>query len=145
MAVQYLPKRSPKSQKIFEESKNRISHLPNRVICHILSFLPTKYVVVTWVLSTKWTNLWALVPNLDFDDELINFVLFWECFYHRHLQICYIVWDNFMLLVKFPHFWLPTNILKIIAHANLKMCSNEGIHHGWLCSEPDNCYWLIVD
>ncbi|KAL0354799.1 UNVERIFIED_CONTAM: putative F-box/LRR-repeat protein [Sesamum radiatum] len=52
---------------------DRISNLPNEVLCHILSFLPTKYAVATCILSTKWKNLFPLIPNLRLrlDDSLI--------------------------------------------------------------------------
>lgn len=50
-------------------TKDRISELPEAVLCHILSFLPTKYSFRTSILSTRWKNIWASVPNLDICDE----------------------------------------------------------------------------
>ncbi|XAR57487.1 hypothetical protein NMG60_11025649 [Bertholletia excelsa] len=47
-----------------------ISSLPNSLLCHILSFLPTKFVVATSTLSTRWKDIWPSIPNLDFDDSL---------------------------------------------------------------------------
>ena len=41
------------------------------MLCHILSFLPTKYAVGTSILSTKWKTLWTSVPSLDFEDDLL--------------------------------------------------------------------------
>lgn len=49
---------------------DRISKLPDSVLCHILSFLPTKHAVATSVLSTKWQFLWTNILNLDFDSSL---------------------------------------------------------------------------
>ncbi|XP_057452092.1 putative F-box/FBD/LRR-repeat protein At5g22670 [Lotus japonicus] len=53
---------------------DRISMLPDDVICNILSFLPTQDVVSTSLLSKRWKPLWRSVPSLYFDDQsyLIN-------------------------------------------------------------------------
>ena len=53
------------------EKEDRISNLPRKVLCHILSFLQTKHAVATSVLSTKWKNIWVSVPILDFEDSLL--------------------------------------------------------------------------
>lgn len=48
---------------------DHISNLPTEVICHILSFLPTKNVVRTSVLSTKWKKLLPWIPDLKIELE----------------------------------------------------------------------------
>ncbi|KEH22172.1 F-box/RNI superfamily protein, putative [Medicago truncatula] len=46
-----------------------ISALPDSVICHILSFLPTKQSAATSILSKRWNPLWHSVFTLNFDDQ----------------------------------------------------------------------------
>jgi len=46
-----------------------ISSLPDAIICHILSFLPTKQVVATSVLSKRWKHHWRSVPDIDLTDD----------------------------------------------------------------------------
>ncbi|GER43080.1 F-box/RNI-like/FBD-like domains-containing protein, partial [Striga asiatica] len=50
-------------------SIDRLSSLQDDVICHILSFLPTKLSVATCVLGKRWRFLWAHVPCLDFSGD----------------------------------------------------------------------------
>ncbi|KAM5571940.1 F-box protein [Rosa sericea] len=56
--------------KLEAEAEDRISELPDAILCHILSFLPTTfYAVRTTILSTRWKNVWTSVPNLVFEDR----------------------------------------------------------------------------
>ncbi|MCH98814.1 F-box/LRR-repeat protein, partial [Trifolium medium] len=50
-------------------TEDRISSLQDPILCHILSFLPTKFAATTTVLSKRWNLLWRSVPTLYFDDE----------------------------------------------------------------------------
>ncbi|KAK8589300.1 hypothetical protein V6N13_088149 [Hibiscus sabdariffa] len=45
----------------------QINDLPDSVLIHIMSFLSTKVAARTSILSTRWRNLFTLVPNLNFD------------------------------------------------------------------------------
>lgn len=49
---------------------DRLSALPDAVLCHILSFLPMKYVVATSILSTRWKYLYMSVPVIELDDTV---------------------------------------------------------------------------
>ncbi|CAI0490982.1 unnamed protein product [Linum tenue] len=48
------------------EETDRLSDLPEGILHHILSFLDTKPVVQTSVLSSKWRFVWKHVPVLNF-------------------------------------------------------------------------------
>ncbi|KAL4354367.1 hypothetical protein GQ457_06G020620 [Hibiscus cannabinus] len=45
----------------------QINDLPDSILIHILSFLSTKVAARTSILSSRWRNLFTLVPNLNFE------------------------------------------------------------------------------
>ena len=51
------------------DAKDRISKLPEFIIHHILSFLPTKAVVKTSLLSKRWNGFTSSYPVLDFNED----------------------------------------------------------------------------
>lgn len=50
--------------------QDRISNLPDPILTHILSFIPTKSAVGTTILSKRWKSPFISLPNLDFDDAV---------------------------------------------------------------------------
>ncbi|KAH9605030.1 hypothetical protein KSS87_019995 [Heliosperma pusillum] len=47
---------------------DRISNLPDELLGHMLSFLPTRHAVRTSILSTRWRYLYTFTTILSFDD-----------------------------------------------------------------------------
>ncbi|XP_062089016.1 F-box/LRR-repeat protein At3g26922-like [Humulus lupulus] len=65
-------------------AEDRISKLPNTVIGHILSFLPTEDATQTCLLSKRWKLMWHLVPTLSFSDT--NFHWSWD--FYNYVENC---------------------------------------------------------
>lgn len=66
-----------KKQRHFRESnpfevEDRISSLPDTILCSILSFLPTQEAIRTSVLSKKWKYRWTSLSNITLDDSPLN-------------------------------------------------------------------------
>ncbi|CAH8258601.1 unnamed protein product, partial [Arabidopsis lyrata] len=71
---------------------DRLSKLPDSLLCQVLLNLPTKDVVKTSVLSSRWENLWRSVPGLDLGygdfPEYNAFVSFVDSFLGFNSESC---------------------------------------------------------
>ncbi|XP_010429712.1 PREDICTED: F-box/LRR-repeat protein 13-like [Camelina sativa] len=75
---------------------DRISHLPDSLLCQVLLFLPTKDVVKSSVLSRRWRDLWKCVPRLD----LYGFDFHEEgCYTESGMENCVSFVDRFLSFV----------------------------------------------
>ncbi|XP_020228466.1 F-box/FBD/LRR-repeat protein At4g26340 [Cajanus cajan] len=55
------------------QMEDRISALPDGILCHILSFIPTVDAITTSSLSKRWRPLWRSIPVLDIQlDEILG-------------------------------------------------------------------------
>lgn len=75
------PQKKLNEEEDIDGNSKRLGDLPEEILRHILSFLPTKEAVRTSLLSKRWEYLWASIPNLDFEGSwppkinlLMNFV-----------------------------------------------------------------------
>ncbi|KAG2322063.1 hypothetical protein Bca52824_015276 [Brassica carinata] len=68
-------------------SHGRLSDLPDSLITHILSFLPTKDSIKTSLLSKRFRNLWLQVPGLELHSHGLSDSVSIKNFIHRFLEI----------------------------------------------------------
>jgi hypothetical protein len=64
-------KRQKEVENDTDEDTDRFSTLPDSLLSHILSFLPTRTSVATMTLvSRRWLHLWEHLQVFDFDDDM---------------------------------------------------------------------------
>ncbi|RHN51248.1 putative F-box domain-containing protein [Medicago truncatula] len=78
---------------------DRISDLPDELLCHILSFLPIKIALTTTVLSKRWIPLCHSLTILRFDDETVYYAAF--------NSVCGFI-DTFMLPPRLANQFIKT-------------------------------------
>ncbi|GER53373.1 F-box/RNI-like/FBD-like domains-containing protein, partial [Striga asiatica] len=98
--------------------RDRISALPDDVICHILSFLSTRRCVQTSILARRWRSLWAHSPILDFD------------FMAELSEYC----DNMVEIINKVMFWYKGQNLSTFRLANDDFCYSQDEIYAWIAS-----------
>jgi hypothetical protein len=81
-----------------EEENNSMSTLQTSLLCHILSFLPTKTCVRTSLVCRRWRNLWKNLKTFNFCDN--SHYMFNNN--HENIQqfLCFTVFVNAVLSLR---------------------------------------------
>lgn len=120
-------------KKLTRSGVDKISHLPDDLICRILTLLSTKDVVKTTILSTRWRNLWQLVPELELHSQkfqsLSEFVICATSFLFSHKdswiqKLCLSIHDaggNSYLTA-----WINVAIKRRIQHLDISIVHTPG-------------------
>ncbi|KAH7858577.1 hypothetical protein Vadar_025472 [Vaccinium darrowii] len=118
------------------DGEDRISSLPEALLLHILSLMPTHYAVRTRILSLRWKDLWALVPSLDFewmssktvDDNDLSFMNFVDhvLLLHKLTSIervsFYVRGPDSEVVASRLHEWLRVAITRHVRVIYIHMC-----------------------
>ncbi|CAA7051614.1 unnamed protein product [Microthlaspi erraticum] len=116
---------------------DRISELPDPLICQILSHLSTKETVSTSVLSTRWRSLWLWVPSLDLSSESFPDFNTFKSFGYRLFdanrgscihKVKLYIGDNKLYGDDYLTSWIDALVKRKIQHLDVRYDS-----------EPENC------
>jgi len=126
------------------EKMDRISDLPEAIILHILSFIPSTIdVVKTSVLAKRWSYLWTQIPNIHFDDGQVPFSDRVDAFVHsvngvlrlykalyevpRIERICLSIHraSNAVIVDDWVHFAVQVNVKELSVQLNANMTDSE--------------------
>ncbi|XP_077242141.1 putative F-box protein At1g49610 [Tasmannia lanceolata] len=116
-----------------EQNHDQISNLPDYILCHILSFMPTKDAVKTGILSRRWRDLWTWVPTLDFDSrqfvnrgrmDFFNFVdrslILYECSNIRRFRLSFEHFEGQM--ASYTDAWIRFAVRRQVEELELDFC-----------------------
>ncbi|XP_075665777.1 F-box/LRR-repeat protein At3g26922-like [Castanea sativa] len=122
-----MPKSKSKSkrQKLSSENNNkndRISDLPECLLIHILSFLPTQTAMATSILSKRWKHVWTHVPVLDVESENLDSV---QSVFDQHkapyLQCCSLTYKFCSCCYRLVLRWINNLASRKVEQLDLEM------------------------
>ncbi|KAL1200112.1 F-box/LRR-repeat protein 25 [Cardamine amara subsp. amara] len=61
------PCKIKRSSDLIDGGEDSISDLPDEILHHIFSFIPTRLAIRTSVLSKRWRHVWSETPHLSFE------------------------------------------------------------------------------
>ena len=95
---------------------DRISELPEVIIHHILSFLSTKAVAKTSLLSKRWKSLTISYPILDFDEN------YFQRLEKNEMHQPYHTWRKYFMPFrpKYPEFSTREDVMHFVNKSSLK-------------------------
>ncbi|XP_062011807.1 putative FBD-associated F-box protein At3g50710 isoform X1 [Rosa rugosa] len=106
---------------------DRISGLSDALLWHILSFVETQDAVRTCILSTRWKNIWASVPTLDFDPSCFRYPSKFLAFvdhvlllrYSSNIQKFRLHWEGINVDDYRIHAWIHAAIRRNVVELDL--------------------------
>ncbi|KAH9726565.1 F-box/FBD/LRR-repeat protein [Citrus sinensis] len=146
-----------KSRKVGKLNKrDRISRMPDSILCHILSFLPTEPAVQTSILSSRWKLVWTSLPNLVFDDKFCyrsggtsvnNWLTRFENFVNRMLLSNSVNINKFSLhcrklrYLSCLKFWVALAIMRNVREIEVYLPFGNPFEEGYKPAELPDCIY----
>ncbi|PRQ36088.1 putative F-box domain, FBD domain, leucine-rich repeat domain, L domain-containing protein [Rosa chinensis] len=123
---------------------DRISALPDEILCHILSLLIPLYSVRTTVLSKRWNNLWtSCITNLDFDmydfrssrDNYRIFVTFVDRVLAlrdssldiRRFRVDWVDYEDFSITDRWIRAAIKANVVELVVSLSVDCCGEPDL------------------
>ncbi|KAI3509983.1 hypothetical protein L1887_25508 [Cichorium endivia] len=133
LSRKWVPKRQHSQKENFED---RISNLPDALLCYILSMVPTIYAVRTSILAKRWNTLWTYVDTFDFEnphEKHQDFIEFGETVLRnnnlssirRFRLSC--SWDDNVHEISKLYVWICTAVVRNVKEFDLSIRSKTPI------------------
>ncbi|KAJ9562610.1 hypothetical protein OSB04_007770 [Centaurea solstitialis] len=114
--------------------EDRISSLPDALLCYILSKIPTLWAVRTTVLAKRWNTLWTYIDTYDFDNYSMHqdFITFGDTVFKntnassiRTFRLSCFCWAH---EISYLYVWVCTAIARNVNEIDLSIRTKSPIH-----------------